>query len=49
MALLWAQGGAKLPEEMSRDPQWLAAWNDPRAAELMALYRANIAAFRRGE
>jgi len=49
LALLWAQGGAKLPEEMSRDPQWLAAWNDPRAAELMALYRANIAAFRRGE
>ena len=49
LALLWAQDGAKLPEEMSHDPQWLAAWNDPRAAELMALYRANIAAFRRGE
>jgi len=49
MALLWAQGGAKLPEEMSSDPQWLDAWNDPRAKELMALYRANIAAFRRGE
>jgi TolB-like protein/Tfp pilus assembly protein PilF len=49
VALLWAQGGAKLPEEMSQDPHWLAAWNDPRIAEAMALYRANIAAFRRGE
>jgi tetratricopeptide (TPR) repeat protein len=49
LALLWAQGGAKLPEEMSQDPQWLEAWNDPRAKELMALYRANVAAFRRGE
>src|SRR5262249_33114536 len=38
-----APGGAKLPEEMSRDPQWFAAWNDPRAKELMTLYRANIA------
>jgi TolB-like protein/Tfp pilus assembly protein PilF len=49
LPLLWAQGGAKLPEEMSKDPQWLDAWNDPRAKELMALYRANIAAFRKGE
>jgi len=49
LALSWAAGGAKLPEEMSQDPQWLDAWNDPRASELMALYRANIAAFRKGE
>ena len=48
-ALEGVPGGAKLPEEVSRDPQWLAAWNDPRAAELMGLYRANIAAFRKGE
>jgi hypothetical protein len=49
LPLLWAQGGAKLPEEQSKDPQWLDAWNDPRARELMTLYRANIAAFRRGD
>jgi tetratricopeptide (TPR) repeat protein len=49
LPLLWGDGGARLPEELSRDPQWLDAWNDQRAQEVMALYRANIAAFRRGE
>ena len=49
LPLLASPGGPRLPEELSRGPQWLDAWNDPRAAELMALYRANIAAFRRGE
>jgi TolB-like protein len=41
-------GGAKLPEEISTDPQWLAAWDDPRLAELMTAYRANLAKFRQG-
>jgi TolB-like protein/Tfp pilus assembly protein PilF len=49
LPLLWGAGGARLPEELSRDRHWLDAWNDPRAQELMALYRKNIAAFRRGE
>lgn len=43
-----AAGGAKLPEEMSQDPDWLAAWNDPRVKELMDAYRANLMAFRKG-
>jgi TolB-like protein/Tfp pilus assembly protein PilF len=43
-----AKGGAKLPEEISTDPEWLAVWNDPRLAELMTAYRANIAKFRQG-
>jgi len=42
---------------LTRPARWLDqvwgggrdAWNDPRARELMTLYRANIAAFRRGE
>jgi len=49
LALLWSRGGAKLPEELSQDAQWLGAWNDPRLSEFMTLYRANIAAFRKGE
>jgi hypothetical protein len=40
--------GARLPEEISTDPEWLAAWDDPRLAELMTLYRANLAKFRQG-
>ena len=46
--LLERPGGAKLPEEISTDSRWLAAWNDPRFAELMAAYRANLAKFRQG-
>ena len=42
-------GGGRLPEDLSRDSQWLEVWNDPRAQEVMALYRSNIAAYRRGE
>jgi TolB-like protein len=41
-------GGAKLPEEISTDPKWLAAWGDPRIAELMTAYRANLVKFRGG-
>ena len=41
-------GGAKLPEELSQDPDWIAAWKDPRLAEFMQAYRANIARFRSG-
>jgi adenylate cyclase len=46
--LLSASGGARLPEEMSSDPEWLTVWNDPRIEEVMMAYRANIAAFRKG-
>ncbi|HET7063878.1 MAG TPA: hypothetical protein VFI49_06335 [Rudaea sp.] len=48
-ALLSGPNGARLPEEVSQDPEWLAAWNDPRLREAMAAYRANLAAFRKGE
>jgi hypothetical protein len=41
--------GARMPEEISQDPGWLAAWNDPKLRETMAAYRANLAAFRKGE
>jgi TolB-like protein len=41
--------GARLPEEISQDPDWLAAWSDPRLRETMAAYRTNLAAFRNGE
>jgi tetratricopeptide (TPR) repeat protein len=46
--LLLTQTGLKLPEEISKDPDWLAVWNDPRLAEYMAAYRANLAQFRAG-
>jgi len=49
LPLLSEPGGPRLPEEISQDRQWLDAWADPRARELMAEYRANIAAFRKGE
>ncbi len=45
-ALLGTQGGAKLPEEISRDPAWLAAWEDPRQKDVMANYRRNLLAWR---
>ena len=48
-ALLSGPNGARLPEEVSQDPEWLAVWNDPRLREAMAVYRANLAAFRKGE
>jgi TolB-like protein/lipoprotein NlpI len=41
--------GAKLPEEISKDPEWLALWADPRLSDLMAVYRANLIAFRKGD
>ena len=47
-ALVDHPGGAKLPEEISTDPKWLAAWNDPRFAELITAYRANLIKFRQG-
>jgi TolB-like protein/Flp pilus assembly protein TadD len=47
-ALLSGPNGARLPEEVSQDPAWLAVWNDPRLRETMAVYRANLAAFRKG-
>jgi TolB-like protein len=45
-ALLGAPAGAKLPEEISRDPHWLAAWDDPRLKDVMANYRRNLLAWR---
>ena len=48
-ALLSGPNGARLPEEISQDPEWRAAWNVPRIRETLAVYRANIAAFRKGE
>ena len=40
--------GALLPEEISQDPEWLAVWADPKLHDLMAAYRANLIAFRKG-
>ena len=48
-ALLLGPTGARLPEEISRDPDWLAVWADPKLREVMQLYRANLAAFRKGD
>ncbi len=48
-ALLSGPHGARLPEEVSQDPDWLAAWNDPKLRETMTAYRANLAAFRKGD
>jgi len=47
-AILLGPTGARLPEEISRDPDWLAVWADPKLREVMQLYRANLAAFRKG-
>jgi len=47
-ALLPGPNGARLPEEVSKDPEWLAAWNDPKLSETMAAYRKNLLAFRKG-
>ncbi len=40
---------ARLPEEISPDPEWLAVWSDPKLHELMEDYRANLTAFRNGK
>ncbi len=48
-ALLEAPGGAKLPEEISTDPEWLAAWADPRAKDLITVYRRNLLDWRAGK
>jgi TolB-like protein/tetratricopeptide (TPR) repeat protein len=48
--LRWVVGQApRLPEEISRDPEWLAVWADPKLRDLMTAYRANILAFRQGK
>ena len=46
--LLNTPEGQKLPEEISTDADWIAAWNDPRLKEFMDAYRGNLARFRRG-
>ncbi len=46
--LLGSLQGQNLPEEISTDSDWLAAWNDPRLKEFMAAYRANLTRFRSG-
>ena len=48
-AIVYALGGAKLPEELSTDPQWLEVWNDPRLKSYMDVYRENLLAWRAGE
>ncbi len=45
-SLVDKSGGAKLPEELSRDPDWLAVWADPRLKDVMAAYRRNLLAWR---
>ena len=45
--LLNGPAGARLPEEVSQDPDWLAAWDDPRLREVMAMYRENLTEFRK--
>lgn len=45
-AALLTRGGARLPEEMSTDPEWLAVWNDPRIKAVMDDYRRNVLAWR---
>ena len=45
-ALVFAPGGAKLPEEISTDPEWLAVWADPRIADVVDVYRTNLLAWR---
>jgi len=44
--LISAPGGAKLPEEISTDPEWLAVWADPRIEDVMSVYRHNLLAWR---
>jgi hypothetical protein len=44
--LIFAPGGAKLPEEISTDPQWLAVWADPRLEDVINVYRQNLLAWR---
>ena len=48
VVLLNGPSGARLPEEVSQDPAWLAVWADPKLRELMAAYRANLIAYRKG-
>lgn len=47
--LVLAPGGARLPEEISTDPQWLAVWNDPRMKPMTDVYRRNLLAWRAQE
>ena len=47
--LYLAPGGAKLPEEISRDPQWLAVWDDSRIKVATDYFRRNLLAWRAGK
>jgi TolB-like protein len=49
VALVSSPQGAALPEEISRDADWLAVWADPRLKDLMAVYRRNLLAWRAGK
>jgi len=46
--LRWSTQAPRLPEEISRDPEWLAVWDDPKLRDLMTMFRANTVAFREG-
>jgi len=47
-SLVFAPGGASLPEEISTDPAWLAVWADPRLGDVLEVYRENLLAWRAG-
>jgi len=47
-ALVFAPGGARLPEEISTDPAWLEVWSDPRLGDVIDVYRENLLAWRAG-
>lgn len=46
--LLNGPAGARLAEEISQDPAWLAVWDDPQLHEVMLAFRANLARYRKG-
>ena len=41
-SLCSAPDGARLPEEISTNPDWIAVWKDPRMKDLMTVYRRNL-------
>jgi len=45
-ALVFAPGGASLPEEISTDPAWLEVWSNPRLGDVIDVYRENLLAWR---
>ncbi|MEZ5519929.1 MAG: hypothetical protein R3F08_00410 [Dokdonella sp.] len=48
LPLLASHGVARLPEEISTDPEWLAVWKDPRIKAVAEAYRRNLLTWRAG-